>query len=108
MTDPTTHFKLRSELATKEPSYLFAQSINNWFKGVGPTAIYKTCATCQFMRQHGSAFCEKVNMTPPVAVIMTGCEAYRDVKLAGAPNYNPEQENFDWKKQADLDGDIPF
>lgn len=99
---------LRSDLATIEPSRDFAAALNGWFIKHGPTAIYKTCATCQFMKQTGAAFCEKYNATPPVSVIMTGCPEYRDVKLAGRPGYRPTMESYRSANGHDLGDDIPF
>jgi hypothetical protein len=101
-----THNALRSDMATREAGLAFGKALNDWFVKHGPTAIYKTCATCQFMRQTGSALCEKYNATPPVSVIMTGCDEYRDIKLAGRPGYRPTMENF--RQNSTLDEDIPF
>ena len=82
MTDYEKPFQLRSERATDTASADLSQLFNNWFKVQGPTAIFKTCASCQFMPKVGAARCEKFNATPPIDVIMRGCDNYQDVRLA--------------------------
>lgn len=55
-----------------------AAKLNDWFTGHGPTAIFRTCATCKHMAVDAPAFCNRYNMTPPAAVIVAACPEYDD------------------------------
>jgi len=52
--------------------------LNTWLIEHGPVGICKTCASCLHMAQQGPALCRAFNQTPPITVIMTGCEKYED------------------------------
>ena len=52
--------------------------INRWLTDFGPSPIFKTCESCHFMQKGGPAFCKRWNMTPPVEVILSSCDAYKD------------------------------
>lgn len=53
-------------------------ALNEWLEDSGPSAIFRTCESCNFMSKKGPALCGKFNMTPPVGVIMTGCNHHVD------------------------------
>lgn len=55
-----------------------AKKLNDWFTQFGPTAIFRTCATCKFMEPDAPAFCKRYDMTPPASVIVSACDQYED------------------------------
>lgn len=72
----------QSGLTADEASNALGEALNNWFEKFGATAIFKSCANCSAMVNDNAtpAYCSKYNMTPPVAVIMTGCPNHVDAE----------------------------
>ncbi|QWY83388.1 hypothetical protein [Rhizobium phage RHph_X3_2] len=72
-------YKLREGThETNAASEALGEALNRWFTDFGPSPIFRTCESCRFMARGGPAFCQRYNMTPPVEVIMAGCDAYED------------------------------
>lgn len=63
-----------------EASNALSVALNNWFTEFGPVPIFKSCANCAHMVNDNQTptYCNKYNMTPPVAVVVAGCPAHVD------------------------------
>jgi len=73
-------YQLRSNdtESARESNAALSNALNVWLTSHGPNAIFRTCMSCTNMVQDGPAFCRLYNVTPPVAVILAGCDKHND------------------------------
>lgn len=99
-------FDLRKSKETDEAAQELSFRIASWLRIVGPTAVIQTCATCKHMARVGPAMCELSKKTPPIEIIMRGCNKYADEL-----DLTREQRNRDRNPPegfGGMDDDIPF
>lgn len=77
MSNPVARLRVNT-VTVDNASQALADSLNRWFEGYGPNAIFKSCANCRHMSEEGPAFCSKFKATPPASVIIVGCPEHDD------------------------------
>lgn len=93
-------FVLRSADATQAASADLSSMFNNWFAVHGPMGTFRTCASCKHMPQVGPAVCGIAGTTPPIGVIMRGCDKFAEVR--------PETEKSKREKERAARGLVPI
>lgn len=73
-------FRIREGAGSAPASTALSQLLNAWLTDFGPSDIYRTCGNCKHMAQEGPASCTLYQMTPPVAVILSGCPSHEDIE----------------------------
>ena len=53
-------------------------ALNEWLEDSGAAAIFRTCESCKHMQKQGAPVCAKFKATPPVGVIVKGCDHHDD------------------------------
>lgn len=102
---PKKPYILRDSPAASEATNELSIRIANWFRLVGADAVVRTCATCSHMTRVGPAVCELAQVTPPIDVIMSGCDKYEDER----PLTRSQQRRKNEKAPEGFeDDDIPF
>lgn len=76
------HFPIRTGPGSEPAGTELSQKINDWLQHQGPDGLFRTCATCRQMRREGSAHCDRAGMTPPIAIILKGCDYHEDEAAA--------------------------
>lgn len=98
-------YVLRESAAANEATNELSYRIASWFRLVGADSVVRTCSTCSHMARVGPAVCELAQVTPPIDVIMSGCDKYEDerplTRSQQRRKNEPEPEGFG-------DDDIPF
>lgn len=57
----------------------FGRLFNEWLVKHGAVGIYRTCGNCVHMtRDPDPAFCQLFHVTPPISVIVKGCDQHED------------------------------
>lgn len=75
MTPPKVRTGPGSEAANHELGNL----LNQWLENSGPNGLFRTCASCRRMaRTPAPAFCHLYNVTPPIDVLLAGCDRHSD------------------------------
>lgn len=96
---------LRDSPAATEATNELSIRIANWFRLVGADTVVRTCASCRNMSRVGPAVCELAQVTPPIDVIMSGCDKYEDER----PLTRGQQRRKNEKEPEGFeDDDIPF
>jgi hypothetical protein len=77
------HFPIRTGPGADEAGVELSQKLNEWLEHSGPSALFRTCQSCkQMKRENAPAFCDRWQMTPPVDIIMRGCDFHEDEAIA--------------------------
>lgn len=76
------HHVIRTGPGADEASTELSQKLNDWLQHSGPKALFRTCQSCNQMRKQGPAHCDRFNMTPPIDVLMKGCDYHEDEAVA--------------------------
>lgn len=75
MTD--TPFRIREGDGAHASSHDLSCALNKWLTTHG-TNIVKNCGNCRHMAQDGPASCGRYKSTPPIQIIMRGCDLHED------------------------------
>lgn len=76
-------FRVRSGPGAESSSLDLSGKLNEWLERSGPDGLFRTCGSCrQMARDPSPAYCHRYGMTPPLSVIMTGCDAHDDECVA--------------------------
>lgn len=71
-------FPVREGEGARESGFALSVALNNWLTTSGPVEIFRTCGSCRNMQKQGAAYCSWFQATPPVEVILKGCEKHDD------------------------------
>lgn len=71
-------FQPRHGAGGDDSSMGLSRALNGWLEEFGAVGIFRTCGSCIHSVKEGPAACSLFQATPPVAVILSGCENYED------------------------------
>lgn len=76
MTNP---FPVRTGMGSEPANQDLSLKLNEWLARSGPNGLFRTCGSCNHMaRNPNPAHCALYGMTPPVEIILVGCDAHKD------------------------------
>jgi hypothetical protein len=78
MSSISEQYPVRQGPGSEQSSMDLSRALNEWLGSSGPSALFRTCGSCRQMEHTGPAFCKLFNMTPPVDIILKGCEEHQD------------------------------
>ena len=74
-----TGFRARTGPGAEPANVELSLKLNEWLANNGPQGLFRSCANCAHMaRSPDPVLCKLYGMTPPIDVVMAGCDAHAD------------------------------
>lgn len=80
-----TQHRIRTGPGSEEASLDLSGKLNEWLERSGPNGLFRTCGSCRQMQRTGPAHCLMFRATPPIDVILAGCDRHEDEAVAPFP-----------------------